>query len=66
MSVEIKGPAVFVFLILGGIFAYFVLSLRLPANLAVALALFGTCVTGLFVFAFRTAMKDRERSHHHH
>ena len=65
MSVELKAPLIGLLLVLGAIGAYFVLALRLPQNLAVAFAIFGFCVVGLFVFAFRMALQDRARHDHH-
>jgi hypothetical protein len=63
MSVELKGYHIAILLILGAIAAYGILALRLPANLAFALSVFGTCVLSLFIFAFRLA---RQESQHHH
>ncbi len=65
MSVEVKGPYVAMLLVLGAVAAYFILGLRLPQNLAAGLAIFGMCVVGLFVFAFRLATQDRERHGDH-
>ena len=64
MQVVVPAQAVGVLIVLAGIGAYFVLALRLPQNLALALALFGTCIVGMFVFALRTALEDGRRHDH--
>ena len=56
MQFEIGGKAVAVMVVLGAIGAYFILALRLPHHLALALALFGACIVGMFAFALRTAL----------
>jgi anti-sigma regulatory factor (Ser/Thr protein kinase) len=53
-------------IVLGAIGAYFVLALRLPQHLAFALALFGACIVGLFVFALRLALDGAQRHDHEH
>jgi uncharacterized membrane protein len=66
MQVEVPGRFIPVLIVLGAIGAYFVLALRLPQHLAFALALFGACIVGLFVFALRLALDGAQRHDHEH
>jgi uncharacterized membrane protein YhhN len=66
MQVEVSGRSIAVLIVLGAIGAYFILALRLPQNLAFALALFGACIVGMFVFALRLALAGANRHDHEH
>jgi uncharacterized membrane protein YfcA len=53
----------------GGILALLLvgsaLAVRLPPNQAVAFTLFGACLAGLLLFAWRISVEDKNRGHDH-